>query len=123
MNIALWFLTFVNDDKVKAILVLVAVDFVFGVCSALKAGTFQLSYVAAFVRDDLLSKVVPYFVVYAAALTAGHTTILFNVIDFGDVADTIFGIVVAAMAGSIYKSLGELGFQLPLPQKLQRALV
>lgn len=121
-SIPVWLATFAHDDKLKIVLVLIAVDFILGVTAALKTNTFQLSYLANFAKDDLLGKVVPWFVLYSAALVAGHQTILGSVVDFGDLADVTFGIVTAAMAGSIYKSLTDLGFSLPLPPALNRSL-
>lgn len=121
-TIGLWFHTFIRDEKVLVILLLVAIDFVLGVLAAVKTKTFKLSYVAAFAHDDLLAKVVPYFVVYAAALTAGQTDIVIPGLDLGIVAGTLFGIVVAAMVGSIYKSLRDLGLPALVPANIDGAL-
>lgn len=117
MNVSQWLVTFMHDDKLKTVLVLIAVDFILGVAAAVKGGTFRLSYVAQFAKDDLLGKVVPWFVLYAAALVAGHTTILPGVYDIGDAASTLWGIVVAALGGSIIKSLGDFG--VPVPKVLK----
>lgn len=122
MNLALWFTTFVHDDKVKAILVLIAVDFILGVAAAFKTNTFQLSYFAQFARDDLLGKVVPYFVLYAASIVVGGSGVLGSWVTFNTLSDSLFAIVVAAMVGSIYKSLADLGLNLPLPPALNKAL-
>lgn len=121
-TIGLWFNTFVHDDKVLVVLLLVAIDFVLGVLAALKTHTFKMHYVAQFAQDDILAKVVPYFVVYAGALTAGHTNIIIPGLDLGIVAGAVYVAVVAAMVASIYGSLRQLGLPAIVPSSLDHAL-
>jgi len=107
---------FGNDPETIAIIVLIAVDFLFGVSAAVVSKTqkINLSYLADFLRSDVLGKLVPY----------GGLWFLFQVsgdVQLGDLelletaAST--GIIVALVA-SVLKSLGDLG--LPLPTILAR---
>lgn len=98
---------FVVDDKFKIILILIAIDVVLGVCAAFKTSTFRLSYLAEFAKDDLLGKVVPWFVLYSGAILAGGASIAG--VDLGDIAGTLYALIVAAMVGSIFGSLRQLG--------------
>jgi hypothetical protein len=100
-------LEFANDDKIKAVLILIAVDFIFGVLAAIKMGTFRLSYLGDFLRRDVLFKVLPWFVLYSAGKLT--TTKPIPGIDFASLATVAFGIIVAAMAASIGSSLVQLG--------------
>jgi hypothetical protein len=97
---------FAHDDKVKWVLVLIAVDFVLGVIAAIVTGTFRLSYVGDFLRKDVLGKVVPWFVLYAAGKVT--TQELPGGVTFATLADGAFVIIVGALGGSILKSLAEL---------------
>ena len=53
---------FGNDPETIAIVVLIVVDLLFGISAALvsKEQVFNLSYVADFLRADVLGKLVPY---------------------------------------------------------------
>jgi hypothetical protein len=70
-------------------------------------GTFRFSYLADFMRRDILGKVIPWFVLYAAGKLTDKSPI--PGIDFKTLADTAFGIIVAALIGSIAASLVQLG--------------
>jgi hypothetical protein len=105
----IWIHSFVADTKVHIALLLVVVDFVLGISAALKLGTFRLSYIAAFAKTDLLEKLVPYFVIYAAAL-ATNDSIVVGGFTFSTLADAVYALIVAAWVGSILNSLHELGF-------------
>jgi hypothetical protein len=100
---------FAHDGKVEAALVVVALDFVFGVLAAFKLKTFRLSYVADFGRNDILFKLVPYFVLYSAALVAGGQDILIPGIDLGVVAGAAYVGFMAAWVASVLSSLQDLG--------------
>lgn len=109
-----WVLEFARDAKVQWALLLVLADFILGVTAALKEGTFRFAYVADFLRQDILGKVVPYFVFYVLALVAGSLDALPVVpIDFGDLAGTAYVVLVAAFVGSILSSAKHLGVNLP----------
>lgn len=107
MNV--WVATFAHDNKVHIALILVLVDLVLGVAVAVKLGTFRLSYLSDFLRNDILGKLVPYFVFYVLALIAGGTDIVIPGFDFGFLAGTAYVTLVAAMSGSIIASLRAFG--------------
>lgn len=108
MQLASWVHTFFHDDKVLVVLLLIALDFILGVSAALYTKTFKMSYIAAFARDDILEKVVPYFALYAAALADGHMNIIIPGVDLGIIAGSVYALIVAAMVASILKSLKDL---------------
>lgn len=120
MNLGNLLQTFFHDDKLKVALLLVALDFVFGVIAAVKLGNFRLSYVADFARNDVLFKLVPWFVLYSAAVVAGNTSL--GPFDVGDAAGSMYALMVAAWAASIAGSIAEL--RLPgAPQTARVALL
>ena len=114
--------SFFSDDKLKAVLVLITVDFALGVIAAFKTKTFRLSFVADLARNDLLYKVVPWFVLYSGALVAGQQTILFDSITIGTAAGALYVLVVGALGGSIASSLLDLGLGKSLGQTVKGLL-
>lgn len=100
-----WVSTFLHDSKIHIALLLVAADFVLGVGAAFKARNFRLSYIADFLRNDILQKLLPYFAVYVFALVAGHITLGIPGLDFGLVAGAVYVAVVGAWTGSILNSI------------------
>lgn len=101
---------FWNDGKVDWLVLLVVVDFILGVISALRRGTFRLSYVADFLRKDVIFKLGGYLVLYAGAVYAGEAEVLgIPEFDPGLLAGAAYAVVVAAFVGSILNSLRELG--------------
>lgn len=100
---------FFADDKLKIALVLVFIDFVLGVTAAVKLGTFRLAYISDLARNDVLFKLVPWFVVYAGALVAGQQSIVINGVTIGTAAGALYALVVAAIGASIANSLLQLG--------------
>jgi hypothetical protein len=100
--------TFMADDKLKIALVLIFVDFVLGVVAAVKKGNFRLAYVSDLLRNDVLFKLVPWFVLYAGALVAGQQSILISGVTMGTVAGSVYALLVAAFGASILGSLNEL---------------
>ena len=101
--------TFFSDDKLKAVLVLIAIDFALGSIAAVKTKSFRFSFVADLARNDVLFKVVPWFVLYAGATVAGGQTVLFGAVTMGQVSGALYVLVVAALGGSVASSLLELG--------------
>jgi hypothetical protein len=99
---------FFADDKLKIALAMIFVDFVLGVVAAVKLGNFRLAYVSDLLRNDVLFKLVPWFVVYAGAVVAGQQTILIPGVTIGTVAGSLYGLLVAAIGASIIGSLNEL---------------
>jgi Bacteriophage holin family len=108
-----WLREFASDTKVHVALLLVVIDFILGVAAAVKAGTFRMSYVADFARNDILFKLLPYFALYAAAIVAGHEDIVIPGLDFGVFAGAFYALIVAAWVGSILSSLTGFGLKIP----------
>lgn len=103
--------SFAHDDQVKAVVVLIAADIVFGVIAAVNLGTFRLTYISNFLQNDVLKKVLPWFALFAFGKVSATTI---AGIDFGTIADGVWVGVVAALAGSLLSSLGDLGISVPL---------
>lgn len=121
MQVGVWLRTFALDDKVHILLILLMLDFILGVTAALRVGTFRLSYVADFMRNDVLFKLLPYFALYAASLVAGGVDIVLPGLDFGFVAGAAFITVTAAFVGSILASLKTLGLLRAAPNEIAGA--
>ena len=109
MNLGSLLHQFFADGKVYAACAAIVLDFLLGVLAAFKLGTFRLSYVSDFLRNDVLFKLVPYFVLYSAAVVAGNTQIIIPGLDVGDAAGAAYVVAMAAWAGSIISSLAQLG--------------
>jgi hypothetical protein len=109
MEIGALLIAFFNDVKVEIALIAIALDFVFGVLAAFKTGTFRLSYVSAFMKDDVLYKLLPYFILYSASKLIGGKDIVIPGLDLGVVAGAVFATIIAAWVGSILSSLSDLG--------------
>lgn len=109
MTIAQILSLFVHDKQTQTILALIVVDLVIGVIAAVKLGTFRLTYLANFARNDLLGKVAPFLVLSAAADVAGGFNIVLPGIDLTNIAHGLFVVISAAMVGSILSSLKDLG--------------
>lgn len=102
--------TFWNDGKVEALVILIVLDFLLGVIAALKLGTFRLSYIADFLRKDVVFKMGGYLILYAGALFAGEADIIIDGLDLGVIAGAGYIVIVGAMVGSILNSIRDLGF-------------
>jgi hypothetical protein len=96
---------FTEDPTVIALAVLVALDMVVGVASALKAGTFKFVLIADFLRADVLSKLVPYYAIWAAVHLTGDV----DLGDFGVIEETTGALAIAAVGASVLNSLRDLG--------------
>ncbi len=102
---------FGNDPETIAIVVLIAVDLLFGISAAAVSKTqkINLAYLADFLRTDVLGKLVPY----------GGLWFLFQVsgdIELGDLEILETGAstaIIVALVASVLKSLGDLGLPLP----------
>ena len=105
---------FIHDDQLKLVFSLIVADFVLGVVASLvsKPMKFRLSYISAFLRDDVLGKVLPWFTLFALGKANNHYEIL-GPIGFGALADAAFVAVTAALAASILKSVADFGIDLP----------
>lgn len=96
---------FANDPGVRMAAVLVALDFVLGVAAAFKAGLFRIGWISDFLRRDVLSKLVPYFAVWAAVRLGGDVELG----GVGAIEETVNAAMMLALAGSILNSLRDLG--------------
>jgi len=105
--------SFVTDEQFKAVAAAIVVDLVLGVAAAVYLHTFRLTYLANFARNDVLGKVFPFFVLHSAAIVAGGTNVVIPGLDVGNLSDATFAIVLAALVGSILKSLADFGLPLP----------
>jgi hypothetical protein len=112
MDFASLLSTFVHDSKFAAVAVLIALDIILGVGAAFYTRTFALQFLANFMRNDVLGKVFPWFVLYSAALASHGATVVVG-IDMGNIADGVWVGVVAALVGSLLSSLGDFGVNLP----------
>jgi hypothetical protein len=108
--------SFADDQLLQAVLVLIVVDLLLGVLAAFKLGTFRVSYLSDFAKTDLLGKVFPWFILYAAGKAAPNTEIIG--VDLGDVADAVGVFVAAALVGSLVSSVGDLFPGVTLPKAL-----
>jgi len=116
MSIAEVVNSFAHDGYLQAVLVMIAVDLLLGVVASLKTHEFKFSWIAKFANDDLLGKVFPWFIVYAAAKYAPNVAVLG--IDLSSIEKVVFGLVAVALGGSMLSSLKDLGVPLPAPAKL-----
>jgi hypothetical protein len=110
MSIQQVLVAFFSDLKLQAAVALIVVDFIVGVAAALKAGKFNLSYIAAFAKDDVAFKLLPWLAVYVGAKYAGHQQIVIPGFDLNVIAMSVYVAVVTAWTASISASLAELGF-------------
>lgn len=122
MNLGALLSAFVHDDQFVIAIILIFLDVVLGSLAAAKHGNFRFSYFGDFARNDLLYKLVPWFVLYAASKVAGGVDIVIPGLDLGVVSMAIFVALVAAWVASILGSLQELGLPSAAPQTLKTAL-
>lgn len=95
---------FAHDPGVKLVAGLILADFVLGVSAAFVHRTFQIGWLADFLRKDVMGKVVPFFGVWAAVRLGGDIEIG----GYGMVEEGVNGAVIAALGASIVKSITDL---------------
>lgn len=119
---AVWIRLFFNDTRTEILLLLIVLDLLLGISAALfapaKAGGFRLSYVADFLRTDVLAKVLPFFIVYGGYLYARHVNIVIPGLDLEKIMDGVWIIALAALTGSLLSSLRDLGLLTGAPAAL-----
>lgn len=98
-------LAFFKDAKFETVGILIALDIILGIAAAFKLGTFRLSYLSDFLRNDVLGKVVPWAALYIGA-KLGNTAVIG--VDLGKIADAAWVAVLAALVGSLASSLYDL---------------
>lgn len=102
-NILQTLLDFCVDASLPLILGLCALDIVFGISAALRAGVFDWRKVGQFYKTQVLALVLPYIAVLAV------TAFVSEITDFLPVAlapVTMLGGVVAKLIGSIADNVG-----------------
>lgn len=97
---------FTDDPTVRLIAVLVALDFALGVLAAFYTKTFRLSFLADVFRNDVLGKVLPYYVLWAALHISG---IDWSVGGFDVVEEAAGATIILALTGSVLNSLRDFG--------------
>lgn len=100
---------FQEDPTVVGLAVLVGLDVLLGVLSALKRGAFKFVIVADFLRADVLGKLLPYYGVWAAVHVGGDIMLG----DFGVIEETTGALAIAAIGASVLNSIRDLGLSLP----------
>ena len=103
--------SFAHDKQLQAVLVLIVLDIVLGVVASVKLGTFACSKIAAFLKDDVLGKVVPWFAIFAAAKFAPAVDVLG--VDLNVLQTAFWAAVVIALVASLTASANDLGVGLP----------
>jgi len=96
---------FTEDPTVVLLGVLVVLDVLLGVLSALKTGTFRFVLLSDYLRADVLGKLLPYYALWAAVHVTGDITIG----DFGVIEEVAGATAVAAIGASVLNSLRDLG--------------
>lgn len=102
---------FFEDTRVQIALLLLALDFVLGVCAALfdKTQGFRLSYLADTMRNDVLGKILPFLVIYGGYKYASGADLVIPGFDMDVLMNAAWAAVLLALGGSIAKSLSDLG--------------
>lgn len=108
-----WVHRFFEDTRTQIALLLVLLDVALGLLASFvapkEAGGFRLSYVADFLRNDVLGKVLPFFVLYGGFLYAKNADIVIPGLDLEVIMNGAWVIVLAALGGSLLASLSQLG--------------
>lgn len=104
---------FFSDSQFSWVAGMIVLDIILGIAAAVYTKTFALTYVANFARNDVLGKVVPWFVLAVGAKT--HTVDVAFGIDLSTIADGVFVGVMAALVGSLITSLSDFGIPVPAP--------
>lgn len=102
---------FWNDSRVQIVLLLIILDLGLGVIAAAlsKTQAFRLSFVADFLRNDVLGKVLPFFLLYGGYVYASGADIVIPGLDMEVIMDGAWVVVLAALVGSLLGSLKDLG--------------
>lgn len=102
---------FFEDTRTQIALLLIVLDVILGISAALidKTQGFRMSYIADFLRTDVLGKVLPFFVLYGGYKYAANADLVIPGVDLEVLMNASWVIVLAALGGSLYKSLKDLG--------------
>jgi len=105
MNLSALLAAFTNDPEVKIVAALILLDLILGVSAGVKVGTFRLGWLADFLRNDVLGKVVPFFAIWAAVRVGGDLEIA----GYGMIEEGVSAAVILALGASVLNSLRDLG--------------
>lgn len=102
---------FFNDTRVQISLLLLVLDFVLGTVAALVDDTqgFRLSFWSDTLRNDVLGKVLPFFVIYGGYKYAENADLVIPGLDMEVLMNAAWGVLSLALTGSILKSVSDLG--------------
>lgn len=96
---------FQEDPTVVGLAILVGLDVLLGVLSALKRGVFKFVIIADFLRADVLGKLLPYYGIWAAVHVGGDIMVG----DLGLIEEATGALALAAIGASVLNSIKELG--------------
>lgn len=111
MGIAQAISSFANNDQLKLVVILIFLDIVLGVAAAVHLGKFAFTKVTAFLKDDVLGKVVPWFAFFAASKFAPDAD--FGPFDLNQLQTAVWAGVLIALVASLTSSANDLGLSLP----------
>jgi len=102
---------FFSDTRVQISLLLLVLDFVLGTVAAFVDSTqgFRLSFWSDTLRNDVLGKVVPFFVIYGGYKYASSADLVIPGLDMEVLMNAAWGVLTLAFVGSILKSVSDLG--------------
>ena len=102
---------FFEDTRTQIALLLVILDVLLGVVAVFVDETqgFRLSYIADFMRNDVVGKVLPFFILYGGYKYAANADIVIPGLDLEVIMNAAWGVVLLALGGSLLKSLSDLG--------------
>jgi len=100
---------FAHDTKLAVVVALIALDILFGSLAALRMKKFAWSYLGAFLKTDVLFKMVPWFALYAVSKYVPSNDAVGGIVSFGTLADSALVAVVGAILASIVSSAAEIG--------------
>lgn len=102
---------FFNDTRVQISLLILILDFALGTIAALvdKTQGFRLSFWSDTLRNDVLGKVLPFFVLYGGYKYAANADLVIPGLNMEVLMNAAWGVLTLALGGSILKSLSDLG--------------
>lgn len=107
---------FANDKQLHGVLILIALDLVLGVFVAVRTGQFAFSKISAFLKDDVLGKVLPWFAIFSFAKFAPAVSVIG--VDLNQIQTVAWGLVTVALVFSLTSSLNDLGLGKTLPKAI-----
>lgn len=111
---------FFNDTWVQIAFFLVAADIVLGVIDGVVHGNFRLGYIADFLRNDVLGKVLPFFLIYGGYVYAKSADIVIPGLDLNYIKDGAGALMLAALTASLLNSLKDL--DIPIAKLLPNSI-